>query len=80
MSAFAAALAGMSNLPKGPPCSVKATLDNMDPDSRADMEGALGAASISSSAISRALAAVGNRVSAQTLSRHRRGVCSCGVE
>ena len=77
MSAFTTALAAATELPKGPPCSVRSTLDSMDTESRSDLAAALADPAVPSSSISRALSAIGPKVSGQTISRHRRSICSC---
>ena len=62
---------------KGPTCSVSGILAALDDADRESLLAAF-ASTQPSSAISRALATVNVQVASTTLSRHRRGECSCG--
>ena len=62
---------------KGPQCSVAGILNGLDDDDRAALLAAF-ASTQPSTSIVRALATVNVQVAATTLSRHRRGECSCG--
>ena len=62
---------------KGPPCSLIAVLAALDAADRAALVAAFNSTQPSTS-ISRALLTVNIRVAPTTLSRHRRGECSCG--
>lgn len=63
--------------PAGLPCGIRALLDTLPADDRADLEAALASASIYGSTIARVLTARGWKVSEQTIRRHRSGACRC---
>ena len=62
---------------KGPLCTLAVITSGLDDTDRKALDDAL-ASNAANTLIVRALASIGYRVSAQTLSRHRRGECSCG--
>jgi hypothetical protein len=62
---------------KGPQCSVAAILDALDDSDRAALVAAF-ASTQPSTSIARALLTINVRIAPTTLSRHRRGECSCG--
>ena len=64
--------------PPGPKCAVATVMKMMDPDDVATLTVALGDKDVTAAAIGRALRSIGVDVSAFSLSRHRKGECSCG--
>jgi hypothetical protein len=62
---------------KGPQCSIVGILDALDDADRSALIAAF-TSTQPSTAIARALATVNVRIAPTTLSRHRRGVFSCG--
>lgn len=62
---------------KGPRCGVVKVFATLDKVDAAALQQAL-ESSAPHAFIAEALAAIGVKVPAQTLSRHRRGLCSCG--
>jgi len=62
---------------KGPTCSVSGILGALDDDDRAALLASF-ASTQPSTAISRALTTINVQVAPTTLSRHRRGECTCG--
>lgn len=62
---------------QGPPCSVATVLDQLDAEDRAALLAALDNGT-PLTAIARALNAVGYRITAHTIGRHRKGDCRCG--
>lgn len=65
---------------KGPQCTVKTTLDKLDKADRDDLVAAMADNDIESTKIARVLQQQrGLRISGDTIRRHRKGECACGV-
>lgn len=62
---------------KGPRCSIRTAMEEMDPADAKELKLAFEDRSIPGTAIFRALKARGLEVSDHTLQRHRRKECSC---
>lgn len=62
---------------RGPVCGVAMMMDDLDPADRADLETAFASVRYRGAAISKALAARGIKIAAETIQRHRRGDCRC---
>ncbi len=75
---FAAALAA-DQVRAGPPCSMRAAIEAQEGDDLAALLAALDDPKITAASISRALTAVGHKVSGATIRRHCVGECSCGT-
>lgn len=74
---FAAEVAAQSNVHK-PRCTIGIALDKLSKADRAEAVEVI-AGDAQGSAIARVLSArTGERISGQTVNRHRRGECSCG--
>jgi hypothetical protein len=61
----------------GPRCSVRAILDDLDEEDRADLERALADRTYPYSVVSEVLRRRGIEIRAYSLSRHHRGLCGC---
>jgi len=66
-----------SYVKKGPTCSVKILLNDLDDEDRQALAEALDDEKIAGTAIERALLKEGHRMPAHNIQRHRRGMCSC---
>lgn len=62
---------------KGPVCSVQGVLANLSPEDAAGLIAAFANPDIKNTAIRRALADRGMKLTDHTVSRHRRGECLC---
>lgn len=66
-----------NHVKKGPTCSVKILLNDLDAEDRQALAEALEDEKIAGTAIERALLKEGHRMAAHNIQRHRRGMCSC---
>lgn len=62
---------------RGPACGVRAVLATLEPGYRSEVEEAIADLTIEGNTISRILAEDEVRLAGGTISRHRRGDCSC---
>ncbi len=75
---FAKALAA-DQVATGPPCSMSTAIAAQEGDDLAALLAALDDPKVTAASISRALTAVGHKVSGATVRRHCAGECSCGT-
>ena len=73
-TSFADALA-QQEIHKGPECSVGVLLRSLDADTADEVRVALDDTTVQHAQIARALGAIGHKVGATTISRHRAGDC-----
>lgn len=62
---------------RGPNCTVGLIITDLDEEGRRDLSQAMDNPRVQHAAIAAGLHMVGHKVDAQTVSRHRRGLCSC---
>lgn len=79
MSSLRDAFASETRIKKGPPCTVEIVRLRLDDDDRATLDELIAAdpREVKHSQIERATTAVGHRIPAGTISRHRAGLCGC---
>ncbi len=78
LGSLAKALDG-THLPVGGKCRVSKILAELDADDRAQVEAWLAHPNVPGHThVARALTAIGHRILADSVGRHRRGDCNCG--